>query len=320
MKIACIGNSTCDCTVSSDCFLVENKKFSFDNAQFTIGGPASNAASVITNFGGAVDFYGQIGRDFIGKKVYEDMVKEKIDMSHISVSDRLQTPFSFIHVNTKSGSRTISSTRSPEDFKKSKIENFEPKIGYDFILTDGKYAEDSIELIKANPTATSIIDAGRVNDEVIGLCKVIDYIVCSQEFADGITGGEINQDYENNARIYNKMKEIFPDATGIVITIGEHGYICEENGKVVIKPSYNSGLPAIDTNCAGDIFHGAFTYAMASGYDYHVALEFANVTASLSTTKHGGRKSCPKREEVEAALSKMQLSEVNNLKFQKKDA
>ena len=91
-----------------------------------------------------------------------------------------------------------------------------------------------------------------------------------------------------------------------MITIGERGYIYERDNEVLINPAYQSGLPAIDTNCAGDIFHGAFTYAFANGYDYYDALEFANITASLSTTRKGGRSSCPEKEEVEAILAKKQ--------------
>lgn len=68
MKIACIGNTTYDCIVSGDTFLKEGLRNSFDNAIFSIGGPTSNAASVLTRFGNNVDFYGQIGNDENGKK------------------------------------------------------------------------------------------------------------------------------------------------------------------------------------------------------------------------------------------------------------
>ena len=94
------------------------------------------------------------------------------------------------------------------------------------------------------------------------------------------------------------MREIFKDAKGITITVGDRGYICEKDGQVITNPAYDSGMKVVDTNAAGDIFHGAFTYALANGYDYYEGLEFANVTASLSTTKSGGRKSIPEYEEV----------------------
>ena len=99
--------------------------------------------------------------------------------------------------------------------------------------------------------------------------------------------------------VFNKLKERFPDALGITITVGEKGYICEKDGIVLAIPAFDSGLPAIDTNCAGDIFHGAFTHALANGYDYYESLKFANITASLSTTKSGGKDSCPSLDEIQ---------------------
>ena len=63
MKFACIGNIVRDTTVTSETFLVEGEKHSFDNATFITGGPASTAASVLTRFYDSVEFYGQIGDD-----------------------------------------------------------------------------------------------------------------------------------------------------------------------------------------------------------------------------------------------------------------
>ena len=311
MKIACIGNATFDCTLSKDTFIVEDERNSFDNISFTAGGPASNAASVIAKFGGNVDFYSQLGNDSFGKYVYESLVKEGINVNNISVSENVMTPFSSVFINTSKSTRTICTARSKVDYENPKIENFNYQTDYDFILTDGKYAEDSIELVRANPNAISIIDAGRANENVIRVCKNVDYIICSQNFADAVTGLVITDDYQNNVLVYQKLCSLFPNAKGITITIGKRGYICAKDNEVLINPSYNSGLPAIDTNCAGDIFHGAFTYALANGYDYYHALDFANVTASLSTTKVGGRNSCPTLSEVNKILKNESRKRTN---------
>ena len=297
MKIACIGNATFDMTVSGDKFIKEGVRNSYTNATFTAGGPASNAASVISKFGGNVDFYGQIGNDVNGRFVYEEMLNENINLKHLKVNDKLLTPFSFIIINTSNNTRTICPVRSKVDFVKPNIEDFSYEKDYDYILTDGKYVDNSIKLIENNPNAITIIDAGRVNEGVIKLCHKVDYIICSADFASKVTGIDIESGLYDEIG-YRKMKEIFKDAKGIVITVGKRGYICEKDGQVITNPAYDSGMRVVDTNAAGDIFHGAFTYALASGYDYYESLEFANVTASLSTTKSGGRKSIPEYEEV----------------------
>ena len=299
MRIACIGNAAYDCVVSNDNFIEEGVRNSFYDVVFSAGGPASNAASVLARFGNEVDFYGRVGSDENGKYVLNQMQKEKINIKHLHLSDKVMTPFSFVIINRKKSTRTICSLRSKADYESPCIKNVRYEKGYDFILTDGKYAKESIKLIDKNPKAISIIDAGRANKDVIEVCKHVDFIICSEDFANAVTLMEINDDYSNNATIYEKLKEKFPNAKGIAITVGKNGYICEEDSEIVNYSSYDSGLSAIDTNCAGDIFHGAFTHALANGYSYRESLSFANVTASLSTTKQGGRDSCPDLETVE---------------------
>lgn len=300
MKIACMGNIVLDETVTCDEFIVEGEKHSFDNATFITGGPASTAASVLARFYNNVDFYGQIGNDSYGKTVYEEMYSENINLKHVNISNEIMTPSSFVIVTKEK--RTILSVRSPRDFKNPTIDNIEYEKGYDFILTDGKYTEEAKILIDKNPNAVSIIDAGRVNPKMIELCKHIDYIICSEEFANKVTDSKINGDYENDSRIYRQLQKEFKKAKGIVITVGSRGYICEKDNEVVNFPAYDPGMETIDTNGAGDIFHGAFTHALANGYDYYDSLKFANITAAISTTRRGGRKSCPKLYEVEEAM------------------
>ncbi len=304
MKIACIGNTAYDCTVSGESFIREKVRNSYKNAVFSVGGPTSNAASVLAKFGNYVEFYGQVGNDENGKFIYNEMTKENINLKHLNVSNKVMTPFSFVIINTSNSSRTICSLRSPEDFETAKIENAYFENDYDIILTDGKYHDDTIELIKRNPQAITIMDAGRINDNNLDLAKYMDYIICSEDFANGVTGETLNDDDEKTTNIFLGLKNMFPRLKELAITIGERGYICSRDSEVITMPAYDNGEKAVDTNGAGDIFHGAFTHAMANGYDYYESLEFANITASLSTTKRGGRTSCPNLDEVEHRIQK----------------
>ena len=79
-------------------------------------------------------------------------------------------------------------------------------------------------------------------------------------------------------------------------------------------PAYNPTEPIIETTGAGDIFHGAFTHAIANGYSFHESLEFANITASLSTTKKGARYSCPSLKTVLEIFNKKYGQDNDNPK------
>ena len=307
MKIACIGNTVYDCVVVGDDFIEEGFRNSFVDAVFNVGGPASNAASVIAKFGAEVDFYGQIGNDGIGSFVQEIIKKENLNISNLKISDKIMTPLSFVIINKMKSTRTICTVRSKSDFKGAKIENPDFRSDYGMILTDGKYVEDTLTLMDKNPNAITIIDAGRVNEEMIELCKKMDYIICSEDFVCGVTNIRLDGNQYTDELAYRVMRKNFKNAKEIAITVGKRGYICEKDGNVVNFPVYNSGLEVVDTNCAGDIFHGAFAYAMSVGYTYHESLEFANVTATLSTAKVGGRDSCPDLETVESAITSQKV-------------
>lgn len=312
--IACIGNIAYDFVVFTDKYAIENSKATYVKTEINTGGPACNAACVLSRLGNQVDFYGQIGNDNFGKEALNRLYCEGMDLSHVNISNNIMTPFSFVIVNTKSATRTINSVRSPKDLENSEIESVKYESKYDYILTDGKYSKDSIELINQNPNAISIIDAGRWNDGILKVCESVNYIICSEEFANNVSGVKINDDYSNNVVVFNKIKERFPNALGIAITVGKNGYICEKDNVVLKRSTFNSGMPSIDTNCAGDIFHAGFTHALAHGYDYYEALEFANVTASISTTRTGGKDSCPSLEEIDSFMNKEVKAYVKKFK------
>ena len=61
-------------------------------------------------------------------------------------------------------------------------------------------------------------------------------------------------------------------------------------------------VQVIDTLGAGDVFHGAFTLAVAEGASTDQAMRFANIAAALKCTRFGGRRGTPSRAEVDAQL------------------
>ena len=247
-KIAIIGNVTQDETISKEGFIKEDTRNNFVGINYNSGGPAANAACVVSRFGSKVDFYGQIGNDPAGDFVYKEMKKERnINLKYLNRTNNIMTPVSHIIINVKDNTRTINTARSLSDYEHPKIDKFKFKKGYDYILTDGKYVDDSIELISENKNAKSVIDAGRVNDGILKLCYYIDYIICSEDFANGVTNMKINDSHENNIKIYQKVKNLFPKADGIAITIGKNGYICEKEENIIVIPPYKTKEKVIDS-------------------------------------------------------------------------
>lgn len=105
-------------------------------------------------------------------------------------------------------------------------------------------------------------------------------------------------DYNNSAtlvQVYKKLKDRYPN-NNIVITLENMGAMYSYNGEIKIMPGIKTKV--VDPSCAGDIFHGAFVYCLANGFDLEKAITYSNITAGLSVGKMGGRTSIPNLKEV----------------------
>lgn len=290
-KILCLGHASYDITIPMDKYPTENIKYRVLNRIECGGGPASNAAYLLGKWGMNTYFSGVLGNDIYGKRIKKEFENVGVDTRYIELSKKYKTTNSFIIVNKKNASRTIFAYRD----KSMKMENTNIRIKPDYALFDGEDFEIATKVIRNNPNCITILDAGRAKYSTIKLGKMVNYLVASKNFAEDFTGVKINyKDYNSLVKVYNLLEKDF--TANIVITLESHGCLYKIDGKVKIMPGYK--VNAIDTTGAGDIFHGAFVYALVKGYSYEDVLRIANITGALSTTKIGGRYSIPDINEV----------------------
>lgn len=291
MKIMCIGHAAYDITIPMDAFPLENTKNRVKGRIECGGGPASNAAYLLGKWGMNVMFAGIVGNDEYGKHIKNEFTSVNVNTDYLILSEEHTTTSSFIVANTSTGTRTVLTYR-PSEMNMKDI-NINEKV--DIILIDGQEPELSKQVIESNPTAISVIDAGRATKEIIELAKLVDYVVCSKEFAETVTNIKIDYNDKNTiTNLYNQMKMIFKN--NIVVTLESKGCLYEYDGVINIMPSIK--VKAIDSTGAGDLFHGAFVYGLAKKMPFEKILKLANVTGALSVTKIGGRNSVFTKEEM----------------------
>lgn len=291
MKILCIGHVAYDITVPLEEFPTENTKNRVNERIECGGGPASNAAYLLGKWGVETYIAGVVGYDEYGRKIKKEFEEVGVNTTYLELNSEHQTTSSFIIANKENGSRTVFTYR-PNTVKMNSIKlNFEP----DIILIDGQEVEISKEMIKKYPNAISIIDAGRPKPEIIELSKLVNYTVCSKEFAETITEMVIDYEKPNTLiDLYKKMESIFKN--NIVVTLESKGALYKYQNQVKIMPSIK--VKALDSTGAGDLFHGAFAYGIAKNMPYEEVIKLSNVTGALSVTRIGGRFSAPSVEEV----------------------
>lgn len=291
MKILCIGLSSYDVTYQVEEYIKENTKNRINSRLECGGGPANNAAYLLGKWGAEVYYAGCVGSDRHGKLIKKELESVGVNTDYMETKTNMITTVSNIIANIKDGTRTIL-TYCPDDNKLDELDlNFEP----DIILMDGHEVDVSLQILEKYPKAISIIDASRPTIEIIELCKKVNYLVCSKDFAENVTNKKF--DFSNSKtiiNIYNQMKDMFEN--NIIVTLESKGALYEKDGKIKIMPSLK--VKTIDSTGAGDFFHGAFTYAIANNYELDNAIKLSNITGALSVTKASSKASAPDLEEV----------------------
>lgn len=286
--VLCIGHSAYDVTLPLEEFPVENNKYSIKFKIEGGGGPASNAAYLLSKWGVPTAYIGLLGDDGYGEKIMKEFARVGTDTSMVKIKKDYSTPYSTILVNTSNGSRTIINRVAPyEDLEidLSHLGKINPKV----MLFDGHELRASLRAIELFPNAKTILDAGSVREGTIQLAKKVDYLIASEKFAltyCNMDGMDNEYDYEICLK---KMKNLSKGQ--IVVTLGKRGLIYEEEGKVKKLDPYK--VEAVDTTGAGDIFHGSFAYGLIKGYSLLANLKFSSMTSAISVQTLGGRQSIP---------------------------
>ena len=301
MKIICIGNAAYDVTLPVNHYPVENKKIRLDAPRVECGGgSASNCAYLLAKWGMETYFAGAVGDDYYGNRIIEEFEKVGVNTKYIEKKKDVPTTSSFIIANTSIGSRTILTDKSKDMvMNKREIDD-----DFDVILLDGYERDFAVEVIKKNPNAIKIIDAGSLRENTVELAKMVDYVVCSNDFAMEFTKKKIDYtDMKTLIEIYDDLKKEF--SQNVVITLEDKGCFTYDDGYKMV-PSIK--VKSVDSTGAGDIYHGAFTYCIANGYDIITTMKMSNITGALSVTRVGGRFSIFTLEEVKAKYDELTLS------------
>lgn len=301
MKIVCVGHATYDITLPVLEYPKENLKHSIDKKVECGGGPAANAAFLLAKWKEDVSFVGMVGNDYYGQIIIKELNSEGVNTEYIEKNSSTSTDTSYIISNRSNGSRTIITSKIKEF---PSLSNPVEIIDADYILVDGEHFETAKEVLLRNPKAISILDAGKCKKEIANLGLIVNYIICSKDFAESLTNVKIDNTYDTLVTVYEKMKAIYKNQT-IIITLEGNGSFTKIGEKYEIIPSIS--VKAIDSTGAGDIFHGAFTYFMAQGNDLKKSIVLSSITSAISVTRIGARYSIPTLEEVLNTYSKYEI-------------
>jgi sugar/nucleoside kinase (ribokinase family) len=295
LEVLAIGTAAYDFSLFIEEFPRENSKAEVYDLLEGGGGPASNAAYLLSLWGARCGFAGLLGRDYYGDRIRAEFASVGADLSLTETRAGHPTPVSFILVNSRTGSRTIVNRKAPQgalELRPAQVAALAPRV----LLFDGHESDACLAAEEALPQAVSILDAGSLRPGSQELARRVNYLVASERFALQATGmKELASEHQWEDCLRRLRARAQPDAA-IVVTLGERGLIFLAGGACRHLPAY----PArpVDTTAAGDVFHGAFAFAVLRGFPLGLTLQVASLAAALSVQKRGGRHSIPSLDAV----------------------
>jgi sugar/nucleoside kinase (ribokinase family) len=242
-------------------------------------------------------FAGVVGDDEYGRRIRTEFEEIGTDISLLEVRPGQLTPVSFILVNQRNGTRTIVNRKAPAaplQLPEPLARTLCPQV----LLLDGHEAAASLAALDRFTEAVSILDAGSWRAGTAMLAPKVDYLVASERFATQATGLGDLRSALHQRRCLEQLTNQY--ATHVAVTLGDQGWMAHGDKGFVHHPAYPA--QAIDTTAAGDVFHGAFAYALQNGLDFTEALRLAGMAAALSVQNRGGRTSIPPLHRVQEAL------------------
>lgn len=297
IDVLCVGHASYDIIIPMQFYPTENSKTEIDTTFGSGGGPAANAAFMLSKWGVRSAFAGSIGDDNYGCCIMNEFATAEMDTSLLEVRKNHSTPLSIILVNTSNGSRTIINRKSPVlDYTLPDAE-FRPQL----LLFDGHELNASLAALRAFPGVITILDAGSVRPGTMRLVHEVDYVVASERFALQFCGIDKIDTVDKQRQC---LEQIRSKNNPVVITLGERGLIYDDGSFHQLRAL---NINAIDTTAAGDIFHGAFAYGLLKRFSFKETLKLASIAAGISVTRLGGRSSIPDLEEVLNTLKSSEL-------------
>jgi sugar/nucleoside kinase (ribokinase family) len=269
------------------------KAIDMKKSKMSGGGSGGNTATALTQFGGKGYFTGLVAKDPLGNFFLEDLARNGVSTNivydncpegHSGRCLVMTSPDAQRTMNTFLG---VNSFFSPAHLEESAIRNSSyvylegylvasPK-GLEAMKETKRLAEKNnvkVALTFSDPSMVKYFSAQM--QEIVGAS--VDFLFCNDEEAMIFTGtNDINDARE-------KLKRV---AKRFVITLGSNGALIFDGDTFIKIEPYK--VVAVDTNGAGDMFAGAFLYAITHQHSWAEAGKLASLAASRVVAQWGPR-------------------------------
>jgi sugar/nucleoside kinase (ribokinase family) len=296
MQALFIGQTYIDVTFITDHMPVGDEKHVASDYAVSFGGNAVTAAFCCAKLGIEPDLIATVANDWLGR-MFQDMATKY----GISLHPRKVKTSSLSFIMPKDGRRAIVRCRDDHHIHPFPILNL---TGCRVLHVDGHQPDAAIHYAKLCREAGILtsLDGGGLRSNTHELLEFIDVAIVAERLCE-------QMDMTPDAMIpYLKSRGCRIGG----VTMGEHGLLWyDEKGAVTRLPA----LPiprhlVIDTNGAGDVFHGAYVYSYLAhpekGWQHH--FEFARAASTYKIQKLGNEAGLPTPADIDAVKREFQVA------------
>lgn len=290
-----IGLNATDTLLLVDEFPPYAGKVPFRRELLSPGGQIATAAVTCAKLGLRTKYVGTIGDDLRGQIQKESLEGTGVDTSSAIIRQGCPNQTAYIVIDAHAGERTVLWHRAdclrlaPEEVRATDILNAR------LLHIDGydtEAATHAATLAREHAIPVSL-DVDTVYPGFDSVLRQVDYLVAGSGWPAKWTG-------ESDPFIALAALQREYGFRISAMTLGDHGSLALHDGAWFYSAAFE--VPCADTTGAGDVFHGAFCYAMLRDMPIDKALEFSNAAAALNCTAIGARGHIPTRSEIDALI------------------
>ena len=254
---------------------------------YSVGGPVATAMVTCARLGLRAKYIGTVGDDERGRLQMDSLRESGINIEHVQQRANCANQSAYIIVDESTGERTVFWSR-PDCLALSPAGIAEEQITCARLLHIDGHDTPAVERaarIARNNGIPVTMDVDTVRPGLEHVLPFVDYLIADADFPRRWTGME--DPFDALAALQRQS-----GARVAAMTLGAQGVLAcvagsGENNGFVYSPGFI--VNSIDTTGAGDVFHGAFCYAVLQQMSIAEALEFSNAMAALNCTSFGAR-------------------------------
>jgi len=270
-------------------------KVPFRRELLSPGGQVATAIVACARLGLRAKYIGTVGDDLRGQIQRQSLEGTGVDTTSLIVRQGCPNQTAYIIVDERTGERTVLWQRAdslrlepseirPEDILGARLLHID---GYD--IAAAAYASG---IARQHGIPVSL-DVDTVYPGFESVLKNVDYLVAGSNWPLKWTNE--TDPFVALARLQNEY-----GMRVAAMTLGDDGALALEHGRWSYSPAFD--VTCHDTTGAGDVFHGAFCYAVLQGMPMGSVLEFSNAAAALNCTEIGARGHVPTVSEVNSLI------------------